>query len=335
MIAFGPIPSRRLGRSLGINHIPPKLCSYACVYCQAGRTSEMRANPRALYDPSAITTTVRRRVIQARQQGQSIDYLTFVPDGEPSLDANLGCEMDLLRPLGIKIAVISNASLIGYGEVRQALAKADWVSLKVDAASESIWRRVNRPHRHLKLEAILEGMLTFASDYRGKLVTETMLVAGVNDGASDVEAVAAFLARLRPAIAYLAIPTRPPVERWVQPPPEPVVNEAYQILARAGIDVECLTGYEGNAFATSGDVESDLLSMTAVHPMREDAVRDLLARAHASWSIVEELVDRQQLVCVDYCDRRFYMRRHSGQTSSSSKAQFQQQTNSHTIEKRV
>ena len=106
----------------------------------------------------------------------------------------------------------------------------------------------------------------------GELVTETMLVEGVNDGAEHSGELPSFLARLKPATAYLAVPTRPPAEEWVQSPEEEVINRAYQILDEKVDRVEYLIGYEGNAFAFTGNVEEDLLSITAVHPMREDAV---------------------------------------------------------------
>jgi wyosine [tRNA(Phe)-imidazoG37] synthetase (radical SAM superfamily) len=185
MIAFGPVPSRRLGRSLGINNIPPKICTYACVYCQLGRTIKMRVERNAFYEPEEILQDVRDKVEKARGAGEAIDYLTFVPDGEPTLDLNLGRAIDLLKPLGIKIAVITNSSLMWHEDSREALMQADWVSLKVDAVREDIWRRVDRPHGTLQLASIQDGILGFAKTYTGHLVTETMLVEGINDGESS------------------------------------------------------------------------------------------------------------------------------------------------------
>ncbi len=127
MITFGPVPSRRLGRSLGINNIPPKICTYSCVYCQLGRTIKMQADRRAFYETEKVFQDVKNKVEKAKGKGETIDYLTFVPDGEPTLDINLGREIELLRPLGIKVAVISNSSLIWREDViadfDQALAQ--------------------------------------------------------------------------------------------------------------------------------------------------------------------------------------------------------------------
>jgi len=201
-IVFGPVPSRRLG--LGINNIPPKICTYACVYCQLGRTLTMRVDRQAFYDQDEVIRAVREKVAEARAHGELIDYLTFVPDGEPTLDLNLAAEISALRELQIPIAVISNASLIWREDVRNDLMGADWVSLKVDAVQAPIWRRINRPHGKLDLHKILNGVRTFAGAFEGELATETMLVKDVNDDEASIREIASFLGEVQPAVAYIA-----------------------------------------------------------------------------------------------------------------------------------
>lgn len=307
-VVFGPVPSRRLGKSLGINHIPAKHCTYSCIYCQLGRTDRMLVERREFYSMDAICDAVRAKVAQAEKAGEAVDYLTFVPDGEPTLDVHLEREIECLRPLKIPIAVISNASLIGDADVRRALTKADWVSLKMDAVDEKTWRAVDRPHGSLKLEAILEGSLAFASEFPGRLVTETMLVAGVNDSPEVLDRVAAFLGRLQPHTAYLSIPIRPPAESGVRAPDAATMTRAWQMLRTVVHRVETLTGYEGNAFASTGDVAADLLSITAVHPMREDAVAELLQRSKEEWPVVERLVEEGKILRTEFEGYRFYLR---------------------------
>ena len=311
MICFGPIPSRRLGRSLGINNIPPKVCTYSCVYCQLGSTIRMRVKRQAFFTPDAVFDAVRQKVEAAKATGEPIDYLTFVPDGEPTLELNLGRQIGLVKSLGIRTAVITNSALCDRSEVREELAQADLVSLKVDAISEEAWRRLDRPHGRLRLDHILDGVSEFARIYRGKVITETQLVAGVNDGEDELEGIATFLSTVRPSKAYVAIPTRPPAEAWVQPASEKAINMAYQMFAEAlgHHHVEYLVGYEGNAFASSGDAEEDLLSITAVHPMRRDAVREILAKGRVGWEVVERLIDEGKLVELEYRGSSFYMRR--------------------------
>ena len=309
MKTFGPVPSRRLGRSMGINNIPPKICTYSCVYCQLGRTKKMQNERRPFYDPDEILRAARDKVKKITEAGESIDYLTFVPDGEPTLDIHLGREIELLRPLGIKIAVITNASLIWRKEVRKDLMLADWVSLKIDAVREEVWRRIARPYGTLTLASVIDGMIEFTKDFKGELVTETMLVKDINDSEAVITEIAGFLARLRPISAYLSVPTRPPAEKWVQSPPAENINRAYHIFHERIDQVEYLIGYEGNAFSFTGNVKEDLLSITAVHPMREEAVSEFLAKAGTDWTVVRSLIGQGQLVETKYEGQKFYMRK--------------------------
>jgi len=309
LLTFGPVPSRRLGRSLGINNIPAKHCSYSCLYCQVGPTAGQEDAPRAFYLPQEIQRSVAARVEAAHRSGEPIDFLTFVPDGEPTLDVKLGESIDILRPLGIKIAVISNASMIWRKEVQSRLRKADWVSLKVDATRESVWQTINQPHQALRLTRILEGIKAFAHSYDGFIATETMLVAGVNDNAETIKGVADFLAEVEPHMAYLAVPTRPPAQADVRPPDEMTLLRAYQILKSKLANVEYLIADEGDAFASAGSAEAELLAITAVHPMRREAVETLLAKSNADWELVDRLEGEGKLRRVVYADHIFYVRR--------------------------
>ncbi len=314
--SYGPVPSRRLGRSLGINNIPAKVCSYSCVYCQVGRTTQLEINRRLFYDPEQIGRDVKRRVAKAKRAAERVDTLTFVPDGEPTLDANLGKAISGLRPLNIPIGVITNSSLIWREDVRAELETADWVSLKIDAVTETIWRRINRPHPALRLASILDGVRQFAETFTGKLVTETLLVKDLNDGEGCARATAAFLGELQPAVAYLAIPTRPPAEKRAHRPDETALNRTYQIFAQKARHVEYLIGYEGDAFAYTGDIEKELLSITAVHPMRKEAVEALLSRAGRTWAMVERLVARGELRETNYGGHWYYLRMKRRQSHS-------------------
>lgn len=306
--SFGPVPSRRLGRSLGINNIPPKTCTYSCVYCQAGRTTAMPVERHRFYEPGEIFQDVRTRLAEALSAAERVDYLAFVPDGEPTLDLNLGREIALLKDLGVPVGVITNSSLLWRPEVRSELGRADWVSLKVDSVREEAWRRINRPLASLRLTRILEGILAFAEKFTGELVTETMLVAGINDDEGTVEETADYLLRLRPRRAYLSVPTRPPCVRGTRAPLPEALNRAFQILAEKVGRVECLTGYEGNEFAFTGNAEKDILSITAVHPMREEAVRELLARAGEPPEALERMLERGDLAAAVHRGHTYYLR---------------------------
>jgi wyosine [tRNA(Phe)-imidazoG37] synthetase (radical SAM superfamily) len=271
----------------------------------------MTSERQAFYKPEDILHEVKRKVKEAVSCNESIDYLTFVPDGEPTLDINLGKEISLLKQLETPIAVLTNASLLWREDVEEDLLEADFVSLKVDAVSENLWRKINRPHKNLKLNTVLEGIVKFAEKFRGKIVSETMLIDGINYG-NEFERIAEFLGQLKTLDeAYIAIPTRPPTEKWVKPAKEEAINAAFQVFAKKlGADrVEYLIGYEGNAFAFTGNVEEDLLSITAVHSMRKEATIEFLKKADADWRVIERLLTEGKLIELEYEGNLYYMRK--------------------------
>jgi len=308
MIAFGPVPSRRLGKSLGINNIQSKNCSYSCVYCQVGQTSNLTNIRKEYYKPGDIFGDVQELLVKVKKRGEKIDYFTFVTDGEPTLDIRLGNEIDLLKLLDYKVAVISNGSLISHQDVQNDLMKADYVSLKIDTVNQDIWRKINRPHKSLNLESIFESMVHFSNVYNGKLTTETMLVDGINTSPSHLQSIAEFVSKLQPYAAYVAIPTRPTAIKGARIPHESTVNRAFQIFKEMMDQVEYLIDYEGDDFGYSGEIEKDILRITAVHPLRQESVKELLDKAKSNWQVIENLMCQEKLKEVEYAGNKFYMR---------------------------
>jgi wyosine [tRNA(Phe)-imidazoG37] synthetase (radical SAM superfamily) len=269
----------------------------------------MTADRQPFYTPNEITIQAKNRLDQLKQTGVEADYLTFVPNGEPTLDATIGEEIGLLKKYGKRIAVITNSSLLWREDVRRELAGADTVSVKIDTATPDTWKRINRPHKFLDLDAILQGILRFREVFEGDLLTETMLVKGINDSLQEIEKTADFVALVEPEVAYLSVPTRPPAENYATPAGEQALSQAYHLFSSKIAKVEYLIGYEGNAFASTGDIKQDILSITAVHPLREEAVTSLLEREGAAWQDVEQLVEGGSLITTQYQGHRYYMRK--------------------------
>ncbi|MDK2980895.1 MAG: hypothetical protein PWQ55_1242 [Chloroflexota bacterium] len=304
MEIFGPVRSRRFGMSLGINHLPPKVCVYACVYCQLGRTDALRDQLQAYSDPQAVYNAVCEKLADLTTPP---DTLTFVSNGEPTLDSCLGESIDLLKPLGIPIAVISNASLLWQADVRDALLYADAVSLKVDAVTEAIWRRINRPHGRLELAALLRGIRHFAGSYSGRLLTETMLVRGVNDAPAELQAIAAFIAFLQPQTAYLALPLRAPAESWVLPPAQDALQQASRIFSEAIPNVKLMVDLPESGLAASADPLRSLLETLKVHPLGDKELRAFIHSNHLPLDTLEELLNQKQVRMVNYQGEAFYL----------------------------
>lgn len=308
MISFGPVPSRRLGKSLGINNIiSPKVCSYSCIYCQVGKTRHPSLTRQAFFMPDQIFREAEEHLSKLREEDMP-DYLTFVSNGEPTLDINLGKSIEMLKRLGFPIAVITNSSMLSDPNVRSELMQADWVSLKVDAADDATWQKVNRPAGGLKFESLLEGLKLFATGFGGEIRSETLLCSGINDSRENLSGVAEIISSLAPGIAYISIPIRPPAEKGVMPPAAETVNLAWQKFSEAGIKTELLTGFEGVDTGFTGNIYEDILNITAVHPLREDALLELLTKNGADFSIVESLLSQRLIRCSHYRGMKFYLR---------------------------
>lgn len=249
-LVFGPVASRRLGRSLGIANVPPKTCSYSCAYCHVGATVVRDIERRDFHPPAAIARAVGARLDALRERGDAVDFLTFAPDGEPTLDRNLGASLEAIRRPETRVAVFTNASLLWRADVQDELRRADCVSVKVDAVNPDVWRRLNRPHRTLRLEAVLDGIETFARGYEGKLLTETMLLAGVNDDDEHLDQVAEFLAVVAPAVAYVAVPAPRTAASWAVPADDLALARAARRLGHVLPRVDRLVG-RGEGIAPS------------------------------------------------------------------------------------
>jgi len=237
---FGPFVSPRFGRAIGINNVPSDICTYACQYCPGEQIAEKPSDRRTFYSPSALVKTLTEKIRVSLLTDKPLNYLVFMPDGEPTLDINLGQIIKLLAPIGIKIAVITNTSLIWQYGVQKDLALADWVCLKVDAVQENIWRMINSPHRSKYLLPILEGIQEFASYYPRRLVTETTLMQDLNDSEEHVAQIAYFLSLLKPSVAYLSILGSVSVP--FHPPDEMMAKRAYQLFTERLTKVDYLSG---------------------------------------------------------------------------------------------
>lgn len=306
-IAFGPVQSRRFGRSLGISNIAPKACPYSCAYCPFGDTPCMCVERRHFHGSDALTRVVRSHLDELGRRGEEVDHLTFVARGEPTLDLGLGPSIRRLHGTGRPVAVMTNGALLDHPEVREALSAADRVSIKVDAARPDAWDRVCRPHRRLDLVQIQEGMRAFARSFRGVLVTETVLVEGLNDDEDELRATADFVAALGPSTAYVTVPLRRSPDARVRPAPVGSLVRAWELLQERVPRAELLVGHPGGAAPTGGFV-TDLLALAAVRPLGRAAVGTLLRRAHLQWSVVDRLVEEGRLAMVGRGPRRWYLR---------------------------
>lgn len=271
---FGPVPSRRLGQSLGIDTIPLKTCNWNCVYCQLGR-SEPLINQRKVYFPREAILDEVKEALEEHRPGE-IDWITFVGSGEPTLHSDIGWLIrQVKKQTEIPVAVITNGSLLYLPEVRTELAAADAVMPTLDAGTPELYRKINRPHPALPYKTLVAGLRAFRAEYSGHLWIEVMLVKGLNDSEKELRELANMMQSIGPEQVHLLLPTRPPSETWVQPADEEGILRATAIL---GEIAEVLHPIDGSFDLSGFDNPIDgILAIITRHPMREDQIRQALA----------------------------------------------------------
>ncbi len=304
---FGPVPSRRLGFSLGINNMKCKMCTYDCVYCQVGQTPCLSTCRDSCLGPYELYCVVRKKLDLLKAQHVPIDYITFIPHGEPTLDTNLAKEIILLREFGYKIAVLTNASLIWNDRIKEDLFFADYVSVKIDTVNEETWQTINRPHPRLRFQHMLDGIERFSKSYHGVLTTETMLVKNINDNIDEVEAISTFLKKIKRYKSYFLIPIRPPVELYAVPPDQHILTQLSSFITQHLPDSAMLFSPERNDFHGAGDVENELLAILSAHPMREDAVKKFIASKGGEINTLQQMIDSKRISEVTFEGNKFYI----------------------------
>ena len=208
---YGPVPSKRLGRSLGVDLAPFKTCTYDCVYCQLGKTTTKTAEPKAYATSEAICSELERKL----SFGPPPDYISLAGSGEPTLNAGIGELIAKIKGMtSIPVAVLTNGSLLWRDEVRAALMAADLVLPSLDAGDEGMFQYVNRPHGDISFERMVTGLADFVRIYPGAVWLEVFLLAGVTAIPSEIKKIDALLCKIRPKRVQLNTVTRPPAEAF-------------------------------------------------------------------------------------------------------------------------
>ena len=271
---YGPVPSRRLGQSLGIDPVPLKTCNWNCVYCQLGRSKPL-VNERVEYFPPKDILAEVEKSLASHKPGE-IDWVTFVGSGETTLHASIGWLIREVKALtDLPVAVITNGSLLYKPEMRKELSFADAVLPSLDAGDPDLYRRVNRPYPALTFERLLDGLIAFRENYQGNLWVEVMLVRDLNDSEEALRGIASALERIQPDEIHIVQPTRPPVETWVQPPDEEGIMRAIAILG----DVAQVVHPQEGSFDLSGSesIVDAIIGIITRHPMSEEQLLRTIA----------------------------------------------------------
>jgi len=264
---FGPVPSRRLGRSLGLDPVPFKTCTYDCIYCQLGRTTARTLERREYVPVHEVLSELDRRL----SEGVTPDYVTLTGSGEPTLHSRLNeLIAGIKRRTRIPVAVLTNGSLLWDAAVRRDLADADVVIPSLDAGDERLFQYVNRPHPDLSFERMLEGLRAFRREFTGRLWLEVLLLEGVTDIQAEVEKIAKWAEEISPDRIQLTTVTRPPAEGFALP----VSADRMRRLAKTfPAPAEVIADRnEFGPFSTRGIQDEDVLGLLRRRPC---TVRDI------------------------------------------------------------
>ena len=228
---YGPVPSRRLGRSLGIDLVPFKTCSYDCIYCQLGRTTNKTTQLKEWIPSDTVINQIKGKL------ESHPNYITISGSGEPTLNSRIGDIIDKIKEItDIPIAVLTNGSLLWLPEVRNSLRTADLILPSLDAGSECLFRYVNRPHHDIPFGKMLEGLAKFRDEYAGKYWLDILLLGGVTTVDSQVNALAQAINLIVPDKVHVHTVSRPPAEDFAMAvPPERLKEIASQLSKRAEV----------------------------------------------------------------------------------------------------
>lgn len=292
---FGPVPSRRLGISLGISPIPKKTCNYSCIYCQLGRTDRMTNTRQMFFTVDEIVDELDQ-VLKTKME---FDVVTIVGEGEPTLYLGLGeLIVEIKKRTNKPVAVITNGALLYDPDLRRELAPADIVLPTMDAYDDVTLKNINRPHGFIVFGEVYEGLKTFSKEYQGQLWLELMLIDGINDNHEALRNYSELLKKIKYDRLYINTPVRPPAEPHVTAVEHEKMNQAVDFLGGISIDLLASQGF----YSEIADHYKAIMSIIKRHPMNQFEIETFLKSRGCdnSEAVFNELKKDVKVIEVNY-----------------------------------
>ena len=261
------MPSRRLGRSLGIDIVPFKLCTLDCIYCQLGKTTEKTVERKEYVSIEAVLAELREKLAE----GLDADYITISGSGEPTLHSRLGELIDGIKKItDIPIAVLTNGTLLYRQDVRADCAKADVVLPSLDAGDEEGFRKINRPHRDISIKNLISGLCTFRDEFPGQIWLEVFLIDGLNTADEQIARIRAVMERIHPDKVQLNTAVRPTAESTIK---RVSAEQLHSIAGRLGKNCEVVADFSPARSAGGLEAKAEnVLSMLKRRPCSLDDI---------------------------------------------------------------
>ncbi len=302
---FGPVPSRRLGISLGVDIIPYKTCTLDCLYCECGKTSELTLERKRFVDPRVVLDQVK----EAIKGEKYIDYITFSGTGEPTLSIDIGEIITKIKGMtDIPVAVLTNGTLLYLEEVRRDLAPADLVLPSLDAVTPTVFNKINHPHKELDIDRIIQGLIDFGKEYRGKIWLEVFIVKGINDNPDELYKIYEVAKKIHPDKVQLNSLDRPPAYEGV----EAVDNDTLERLVKEwkGLQVEITTRTKRREeiVSFSKNLENNILNTIKRRPLTVGDLEALTGKIRGELFKYIDILEKEKMVKAQVIgDKVFYV----------------------------
>lgn len=304
-LIYGPVPSRRLGFSLGVDLVPYKVCSYNCVYCQIGPTPETTIERKPYISRDEILFQLFDRL----KEGIRPDYITLGGSGEPTLNSKISDLIGEIKAFtDIPVAVLTNGSLFGWPEVRKELSGADVVLPSFDACEEQMFLKINRPHKHIEFAEVANGLIKFRREYAGSIWLEIFIVKGINDTVPAMEKFKQWTDRFSPDKIHLNTAVRPTAESGIEKISEETLRSFCNIL---GNRAEVIAPFKKQIKTEKLiNTEQEILNMLGRRPCTlNDIAAGLGLHANEILKYVEPMIQRKAIDVLHIDNRLFYRKR--------------------------
>jgi len=299
---YGPVPSRRLGYSLGVDLLPFKTCTLNCLYCQLGRTRKKTIRRNSFFSEKQILEEIREFL----KTGTKVDFITFSGSGEPTLNKSIGRLIRKIKKMtSLPVAVLTNSTLLTRPEVRKDLMAADVVVPSLDGAIEKVFKKINRPHPSLKAEKIIDGLIKFRQQFKGQIWLEVMLVKGVNDSAAHLKKLKQAIEKIHPNKTHLNTVVRPPAEKSARPlSPE----EMAKIKEFFGEKAEVVASFRKKEQEKAPqDIAQAILAIVHRRPVTLEDLENSLGLTREELSLaLQHLLDSHQVKQLKHAGRLYF-----------------------------
>ena len=261
---FGPVPSRRLGMSLGIDLIPKKFCSLDCVYCEVGKTTRLTVEPKEYVK----TYKILEELDDFMDKNPNPDVITFSGSGEPTLNIAMENVIDHIKEKypKIPIAVLTNGTLLTNKKVRKVLTKVDIVLPSLDAVTDKVFKKINRPHAELDIQKCIEGLIEFRKEYKGKIWLEVFILPGYNDFEEELNALKNTILKINPTLVQLNTLDRPGTVKNLRPAPQELLERIAKVWFPLNVEIVARYVSRKSHSAYNIDIESSILKTISRRP---------------------------------------------------------------------